>query len=266
MNLTEFEWVFHLVKAIVIMIVTIAITKVTNEFFEKTKLKDAIHIKFLKNLSIGVEYFVGISFALSSFDSLQSIASTVLKGSGLVAIIIGLAAQESFSNIFSGVFICIFKPYDIGDKICIIGDNDSGFVEDITLRHTVIRTYTNVRLIIPNSVMGKSKIENMSYSEGASYPIEITIAYENKEKRYRAMEIMEEVVKGHPLFFEDKVDSVKALCVGYEDSGIKLKVLMWTATVTENAVACSECRMQILDRFEQENIEVPYNKVQILKN
>lgn len=259
------SWVLHLLNALVIMAITFVVVKITTHGFSKLKNKNELHIKFIKNLVIGLEYVLGITLAAYCFTGMQKVANTVLAGSGILAVVLGLAAQQSFSNIFSGIFICIFKPFNIGDKISIMGDSESGFVEDITLRHTIIRTYTNVRLIIPNSIIGSAKIENMTYAEGASYPIEITIAFEDKEKRYRALEIMEEVVKSHPLFYKPKEDCVKALCVGYGDSGINLKILMWTADINSNMTACSDCRLQILDRFEQEGIEVPYNKVQLLK-
>ena len=262
----DFPWLVQLVQAIILLITTFVVVKITKQGFGKAKNKDELHIKFLKNLVIALEYFLGVALALCSFTGLQKVATTLLAGSGIAAVVLGLAAQQSFSNIFSGIFICMFKPFNIGDKISIIGDNQSGFVEDITLRHTVIRTYTNIRLIIPNSVIGSAKIENITYEEGASYPIEITIAYEDMEKRYKALEIMEEVVKSHELFYKPKEDAVKALCVGYGDSGINLKVLMWTADVNDNTIACSDCRLRILDRFEQEGIEVPYNKIQLLKN
>ena len=40
--------------------------------------------------------------------------------------------------------------------------------------------------------------------------------------------------------------------------------MMWTKDVNDNILACSECRMEILDRFEAEGIEIPYNKLQLV--
>ena len=255
MNLSE------LFRFLGILIITLIITKITKKAFKHSKTKDTLHIKFIQNLAIGAEWVIGAASALYSFSAFQHIAGTLLAGSGIVAIILGLAAQESFANLFSGIFICLFKTFNIGDRISIDNDSTYGFVEDITLRHTVIRTYTNVKVLIPNSIIAKSKIENTTYSDEAAYPIEVVIAYENKEKRYKAMEIMADVVKSHPLFYQDRADSVNVLCTAYEESGIRLKVVMWTKTVQDNIQACSDCRIAILDRFEQEGIEIPYNKV-----
>ena len=55
------------------------------------------------------------------------------------------------------------------------------------------------------------------------------------------------------------------MCSGFDQNGINLKVMMWTKNVNDNILACSECRMEILDRFEAEGIEIPYNKIQLIE-
>lgn len=265
---------YIIIRSIIILLITLILVKIVNKLFNRDKLRNLIHIKFLKNICVAIVWIIGVTSIVSQFKSFSKIANTILAGSGIAAMIIGLAAQESFANILSGIFISMFRPFDIGDRIRIVGDETAGFVEDITLRHTVIRTYMNVRIIIPNSIMGNAKIENSTYSKGASYPIDVTIAYENKDKRYRAMRIMEEVVTNHPLFYDIRTDEqkqigskpVEATCVSLGESGMNLRILMWTENVIDNNKACSDCRMQILDRFEEEGIEVPYNKLVLISN
>lgn len=259
------------------IIIQLALVYIINKIIDKTSKKynwdNRIHLKFSKNIVKAVVCILGLTDVLSQFEVFSGLMAKILAGSGIVAVIVGLAAQESFANIFSGIFISWFKPFDIGDRIKIVGDDTAGYVEDITLRHTVIRTYTNVRIIIPNSTMANAKIENSTYSKGASYPIDVIVAYEDKAKRDRALELMEEVVTNHPLFYDNRSEEqklngekpVNATCVALEDSGIRLRVLMWTENVWDNNKACSDCRLKILEAFEEENIEIPYNKLQILK-
>lgn len=265
-------WVINTVRTVVILIITYVIVKVIGKIFNKQQLSGKIHMKFLKNIIIAIIWMISLTSIASQFTVFSSLAKTVLAGSGILAAILGLAAQASFANIISGIMISVFRPFDIGDRIKIVGDDTAGFVEDITLRHTVIRTYMNVRLIIPNSTMGSAKIENSTYSKGACYPIDVTIAYEDRDKRYRALEIMEEIVTQHPLFYDNRTDEqklngdkpVNATCVSLGESGIDLRVLMWTENVIDNNKACSDCRLKILDRFEEENIEIPYNKLVVI--
>lgn len=260
------------IRSAIIIIITSVISKIVSKTLSKNKNDSMIHWKFMKNVVIAVIWIIGLTSVASQFSTFSKLANTILAGSGIIAAVIGLAAQESFANIFSGLFISLFKPFNIGDRISIIGDDTAGFVEDITLRHTVIRTYMNARVIIPNSIMSTSKIVNTTYSKGGSYKIEVTIAYENKEKRYLAQKILEEVVISHPLFYDKRTEEekeagippVRALCSAFESSGIKFTILMWTENIADNTTACSDCRMQILDRFEEAGIEIPYDKIHIV--
>lgn len=257
------------IRTVIILIITFGLHKAIKKIFNRPKIKNLIHIKFIKNILIVIIWIFAFIIIASQFSGFNKLVTTILAGSGILAVVIGMAAQESLSNMFSGMFISIFKPFNIGDKIKIVGDDTAGYVEDITLRHTIIRTYTNVRIIIPNSIIGSSKIENSSYSTGASYPIDVTIAYENNEKRMRAIEIMEEVISNHPLFYDRRTEEQKkkgekpatVLCNQLLDSGINLRILMWTSNIQDNPIACSDCRLEILRRFEEEGIEIPYNKL-----
>lgn len=250
-----------------------SVNKFITRTFNKSLVPNSLYIKFIKNILRAIVWIIGISSIASQFPAFSKMANTVLAGSGIVAVVLGMAAQDSFANIFNGLMISLFKPFDIGDRIKISGDDTAGFVEDITLRHTIIRTYTNVRIIVPNSIMGSVKIENSTYTDGASYPVEVDIAYESADKIERAMEIMEDIVINHPKFYDARSEKAKesntkpvtTLVTELGDSGIHLKVLMWTEQFNDNAKACSDCRIKILREFEKEGIEITYNKLAVIK-
>ena len=73
--------------------------------------------------------------------------------------------QEALGSIVSGMMILAFKPFVIGDVVRCVDNDISGVVEEITLHHTAIRTYENKRVIVPNSVMNNSIIENADYGD-----------------------------------------------------------------------------------------------------
>lgn len=243
--------------------------------FNRDKIRSMLHMKFIKNILKAIIWIIGITSIASQFSTFSKLANTILAGSGILAAVVGLAAQESFANILSGMFISLFRPFDVGDRVQIVGDDaTTGFIEDITLRHTVIRTYMNARVIIPNSVMNSCKLINTTFTKGGSYKINVTIAYEDKEKRHKAKEILEDVVTNHPLFYDRRTEAEKeagvkateALCSNFGESGIDFSILMWTENIADNPKACSDCRMEILDRFEEAGIEIPYNKIVIVNN
>ncbi|PHR74514.1 MAG: mechanosensitive ion channel protein MscS [Lutibacter sp.] len=116
-------------------------------------------LKFLMN---SVKFFagvIGILIIIFTIPIFRAKAAFIFSGAGILAAIIGFAAQAAISNLIAGAFIVIFKPFRVGDFIRL--DNlRVGIVEDITLRHTVINNFENKRLIIPNSVISTESVLN----------------------------------------------------------------------------------------------------------
>ena len=124
-----------------------------NERFGKTS------IQFLRN---SIKFFLGlfaIIFIILTVPSFRSKATLIFSGAGILAAIIGFAAQAALSNLIAGAFIVMFKPFRVGDYIKL-DTLRTGIVEDITLRHTVINNFENKRLIIPNSIISTDSILN----------------------------------------------------------------------------------------------------------
>ena len=134
-------------------------TRFIVKYFENTKNKikiDPTQFTLLKNASSALIYIAGIGLAIYFIPSLRAMAVSLFAGAGVMALIIGFASQKAFSNIISGIFIAIFHPFRVGD---IIKFSDKiGVVEDINLRHTVIRNFENKRYIIPNSIISERQL------------------------------------------------------------------------------------------------------------
>jgi len=145
-------WV--LARAGVTFTATLLVIKVFRILWRTFK-KETIHKMFIKNVLTAAIWVIGLVLSLSWFPRFTYLAGALIAGSGFVALIIGLAAQESMGNAFNGLFISIFKPFEVGDRIHLVKANITGFVENITIRHTVIRTFVNSRIIIPNSVINQ---------------------------------------------------------------------------------------------------------------
>jgi small conductance mechanosensitive channel len=127
---------------------------------------DLTNYKFLGNALSTIIFTVGIMFAIREYPPLRTVAGSVLAGAGILAAIIGFASQQAFSNIISGIFIIIFKPFRVNDRLRI-KEIYSGIVEDITLRHTVLRDDENRRVIVPNAVINSEILVNSDYNDEA---------------------------------------------------------------------------------------------------
>lgn len=222
---------------------------------------------FLNNIIQCVIYVAGFLWAVSAIPQLGKLSTTLLAGSGIVALAVSLSAQESLGNIVSGLFISLYRPFNVGDRIKMINSGVVGHVESITLRHTVIKTFANTRVTVPNSIMNKEIVENSDMVEEiASYYVDVSVSYESDVDRAR--EIIAEIVGNHPLYVDVRKDmseeKVTVLMRGFEASGIALRARVWTKTVNDNFRACSDIRIEILKRFREEGIEIPYTKIKLV--
>ena len=130
----------------------------------KTLRVDPTQFSFLKNGISFVLFTAALIFIFYSIPTLRALGVTLFAGAGIATAIILFASQQAFSNIINGIFIIIFKPFRVGD-IIKVGTLRIGKIEDITLRHTVIRDFENRRIIIPNSVIGSETLINSSIKD-----------------------------------------------------------------------------------------------------
>ncbi|MGZ4849372.1 MAG: mechanosensitive ion channel family protein, partial [Halobacteriota archaeon] len=106
---------------------------------------------------------------------LQSLSVAVFASVSIIGIIVGIAAQNTISNIIAGIAIVVFKPFGVGDFVTVRGE--SGFVEDITFRHTVIRLL-DAHMIIPNSAITSEVVFNHSDNNIAAR-IDARVSYDS---------------------------------------------------------------------------------------
>lgn len=202
--------------------------------------------------------FIAIGTAVLLAFSLMPSATTIwdklIAGSGLIAVVLGLAAQASLGNVFCGLMIMANRPYEIGDRVEI--GSDTGYVTNITLQYTCIQTYLNESILIPNSVVSGERIKNYSQIIGASYPIEICIAHGSDIEK--AKKIVQNTVFRHKKFFGMAKPTV--LVKDASEIGITLKAVVTTKSPDDNPVVCSECLQSIIRNFADEGIEIPKSK------
>ena len=101
----------------------------------------------------------------------------IIAGLGLSGLTLSLAAQNTASNLFSGFEIITDKPFDVGDYIATA--SAEGFVEDITMRSTRVRTRDDLVVTIPNATLMKEAITNYSRTQlGKAVTFTLSLTYD----------------------------------------------------------------------------------------
>ena len=224
------------------------------------KRSEQIHIKFLRSMSKVILTIIAGIWLSSLFTTTKALSTTLLTSSSLLVAVVGFAAQQVLADVISGVMLSWSRPFNIGEKVVINSLGISGVVEDLTVRHTVIRTYCNSRMIIPNSVVNKAIVENSNYNNDyiGSY-MEIPVSYRSNLEQ--AIEIMTRIVESHPLVIDIREDKsqgskVTVLVKDLGMTGAVLKCTVWTQTLDDNFTACSQIRRQIKEEFDAAGIEM----------
>ena len=160
------------IEPVIIIVVAYLLGKILS-FLIRRYIRKSAHImhfdptnySFLQNAVSFLVFICATLFIFYRVPALHTIGKTLFAGAGIAAAVIGFASQEAFSNIISGVFIVIFKPFSVGDYIKLLSNQQIGVVEDITIRHTVIKSIENRRIVIPNSVISREAILNSSLKD-----------------------------------------------------------------------------------------------------
>jgi len=273
MGLTEFDaryghFVFFLVVLAFSFLVALILKFMIGRFvrISSTKLKvDPTKLKFFKNAVYFIVYLTAAIVIFKSIPSLNSLGNGLLASAGVLAAIVGLASQSAFSNIISGIFLVIFRPFSVGDRVKV-GQLYVGDVEDITLRHTVIRDFENKRIVIPNTVISNETILNSSIpGEYLCVFVEMNIALHTTDID-KAMRIMQQQAEAHPLHVDNRTPEEKkkgepvvvVRLLQFTDSAMTLRAWVWTTDPTNAFILKCDLLKSIKQAFDKEGIEVPY--------
>lgn len=253
-----------------IIVATIVVAFLVNRFFlrlirRSTEVmnNDPTNYQFLRHAISALVYIVGFGIAIYTMPNLRALANSLLAGAGILAVAIGFAAQHALGNIISGIFIVMFKPFRINDRLRV--KTFTGIVEDITLRHTVIRDFENNRILIPNTVISDEVIVNSDFAKDKICKwIDLNISYDSDLDLAKKI-VAEEVLK-HPLHLDPRTPEeiekgepevpVRVLNLG--EYSVQIRAWAWAKDAASGFLLSCDVLEGIKKRFDSEGVEIPY--------
>lgn len=249
---------------LLILITAMVISRILTRLMKKRNFRNLpIWLKVKKYVIITITIY-GI---LTLFIPAKTILDPLLASGGIVAVVVGLAAQETVGNLISGFMIVTFRPFHIGDLIRINNGEYVGTVVEITIRHTIIETFENTRVIIPNSQMNTSVLENISDIGTAKADfLYVSVSYDTDLEQ--AVRVLQETVAAHPDYVDPRseeekqqgADQVVVRVTDFKDSGIELRATIYSNDNGTCFTMLSDLRIAVKKHFDQEGIEMPYPK------
>jgi small-conductance mechanosensitive channel len=222
------------------------IPKVVNKV--EVKMDETMQLMIRRLVSATI-YLIGLMLVILQIPQLHSLATALLAGAGIAGLAIGYAAKDSLSNFTSGIFIAVFQPFRVGDFVDF--RQDYGQVEDLTLRHTVIRTSDNRRIIVPNSIMSTEPIINWSIREPEIVWM-VDFDLEKAGDIDRAREIIVDKARSNPMVLKDRPIDVLLISSRYSELTLRLEVTIPGRNVAK--VISSEIREAVKKEFEVQGI------------
>lgn len=241
-----------IVLFIVFWLIMKVLKKVLLKLLEKKSVKNTFH-RFIVNIfRIGAWILMILVF----LQILKVPLTPLVAGLGTLGIGLGLALKDHMSNVAGGIMIAINKQFDVGDYIKC-GETE-GFVEDVELFFTRIRTYDNKIIFAPNSIFPSTSVFNYTRENLRRVDVSIGVSYSSGIDIVK--KVIEEMLSSYSLVKNEPVPFVGV--ISYGDSSINFMVRAWTETANYWSVYYYINEM-LKKEFDKNGIVIPFPQLDV---
>ncbi len=247
----------NIIAATVILVLAYLFYRVARYFilrtFKRSGVGKSVSVAIIKIVRL---IFIGTGLVVAA-DQMGIKVITLISTLGVAGIAIGLAAQQTISNMIAGIIILVDRPFKEGDFVEL--DDVYGQVESITMRSTVLRTLDNTTVDLPNHKIIESKIVNHSNYPAVRVRIPFGIAY--KEFIPKAQEVLLKAVEEMPQILKNPAPEVNVTNIG--ESSIDMELMVWINNPSIEVPLGYELRKKIKMALDDAGIEIPFPHRQI---
>ncbi len=154
-------------------------------------------------------------------SGLTQLALTVVGGTGLIGLAVGIAFRDITENFLASIFLSMQRPFETGDLVEVSGV--TGYVQQLNMRTTVVMTLDGNLVQIPNATVYKSNVRNFTGNANRREDFVVGIGYDDSINE--AQEVARKVLGEHPAVLKDPEPSVLADSLG--KATVNLRVYFW---------------------------------------
>lgn len=252
-------WGTSLVVALIILSITIVVAnglaRGLRHFAERIQIETAV-------TGLGTTLTKAVIFVLGGLLILSTLGISVtplLAALGVGGLAVGLALQDTLSNLFAGVHVLIEKPVRVGDYVKL-ETGQEGYVTDIGWRTTRIRMLPNNMVIVPNAKLAQTIVTNYYLPEQRmALLIPVSVSYSADPERVEKI-LVEETYRAAgevPGLLAEPAPFVRFI-PGFGESSLDFTLICQVREFVDQYLAQHELRKRIFRRFNQEGIEIPF--------
>jgi len=204
-------------------------------------------------------FYSGLTIlAVTVMGQLGISLAPLLGAAGIVGIALGFASQTSVSNIISGLFLIAEQPFKVDDIITI--NNTTGVVLSIDILSVKLRTFDNQFVRIPNEMIIKTEVTNVTRFPIRRFNARISVAY--KEDIGRVRELLMDVAEKNQYSLSEPEPLI--IFDAFGASSIDLLFLVW-APSKEYILLKNTIQEEVKAKFDEEGIEIPFPHVSLYR-
>ena len=190
----------------------------------RSLLRHRIQARLLRNViaaAIGVMVILAGTYIVLRVSGLTQLALTVVGGTGLVGLAVGIAFREITENFLASIFLSMQRPFETGDLVEVSGV--TGYVQQLNVRTTILMALDGNLVQIPNAIVYKSNLRNFTTNSNRREHFDVGIGYDDTISE--AQEIALQVLTGHPAVLTEPAPSVLVDTLG--KATVNLRVFFW---------------------------------------
>lgn len=243
-------WVFSLIVVVIFWGLSVLVAKVSRTYLKRREMNMLLRGIVSRGIAVLV-FLVGL-YIVFHIANLTRVALTVLGGTGLLGIVLGIAFRDITENFLASIFLSIQNPFHAGDLVEINGI--TGFIQRLTVRATLLMTLDGNHIQIPNSTVYKSSILNYTSNPNQRTTFTIGIGYDDNITT--AQKIGAKVFEDHPAVLKEPepwilVDKLAA-------STVNLKFYFWINANKLNPFKVKSSVMRLMkSAYMNEGISMP---------
>lgn len=218
-------------------------------------LRRRIRTKLLQNViarGAGMLVFLCGAYLILRVSGLTQLALTVVGGTGLIGLVVGIAFREITENFLASIFLSMQRPFETGDLVEVSGV--TGYVQQLNMRTTILMTLEGNLVQIPNGIVYKSNLCNFTTNSNRREDFVVGIGYDDAINE--AQEIAREVLADHSAVLNDPEPSVLADSLGM--STVNLRIYFWLNGREHSWLKVRSSVIRLVKRaFQKHGISMP---------
>ncbi len=246
----------QIIQALIILVSAIILVRIFGKLlFKLVEEKTESRKHIIQNVRRFIQLVIYISALVLILWVFEVDVTGLVAGLGVGALIIGFALQDFIENWVSGLLIVSGRTYKVGDVIQV-GDF-KGVVVEVSLRTTSLKTFDQNKIVIPNSLLLKEKIVNLT--DGQKESVTSIVFYVDYTCDIdRAKSVIESVLRSNSnVIVSDKRKREIRFLVRSKDWVVEIEALFWINVPSKEEFVKSGIVDIVKKRFDEERIIPP---------